>query len=243
MIRIIKKVGLLLMALTTMITMSSCTELNQQTATEVCNALSQKYNEEFVATKIGDRFNTDHAVLYLYPQNNENIVFSATIDRKTREVSDNYIRRKISLAYSQNLAESMKDFDVEVGFSVMMSCDDPSEESDSNISTADFAKKYSLSHLTLYIPVKNSCVSEKAVSEILSVLQEKQKEWNVGISALVFNISNDRFNECVADMNISPKINSSWFSEYDCVGTTSFNLTDGTINPEIDKITTELTGD
>lgn len=243
MLRIIKKVGLLLMALTTMITMNACAELNQQTSSEVCNALSQKYGENFVATKIGDRFNTNHAVLYLHPENDESLVFSATIDRETKEVSDNYIRRKMSLSYSENLVKSVDSSIAEIGASAMLTCTDPSSETNSDITAEEFSEKYSLSQITFYITIKSSCVSEDAVKEIVSVILEKQDSWNVDISALVFNISDSQFDSCVSDMVISPKINSSWFSEYDCIGNSAFTFTDGEINPGTETIMKELTGE
>lgn len=243
MLRIIKKVGLLIMALTTMITMNACAELNQQTSSDVCNALSQKYGKNFVATKIGDRFNTDHAVLYLHPENDESLVFTATIDRETKEVSDNYIRRKMSLSYSEDLVKSVDSSIAEIGVSAMLTCTDPSEETNFDITADEFSEKYSLSQITFYITIKNSCVKEEAVKEIVSVVLEKQDSWDVEISALIFNISDSQFDSCVSDMAISPKINSSWFSEYDCIGNSAFTFTDGEINPGIQTITKELTGE
>ena len=40
--KIIMKVGLIIMALTTMVTMSACSKINNDTANDVCSALSEK---------------------------------------------------------------------------------------------------------------------------------------------------------------------------------------------------------
>lgn len=50
--KIIMKVGLIIMALTTMVTMSACSKINNDTANDVCSALSEKYGESFVAVKL-----------------------------------------------------------------------------------------------------------------------------------------------------------------------------------------------
>lgn len=50
--KIIMKVGLIIMALTTMVTMSACSKINNDTANDVCAALSEKYGESFVAVKL-----------------------------------------------------------------------------------------------------------------------------------------------------------------------------------------------
>lgn len=84
--KIIMKVGLIIMALTTMVTMSACSKINNDTANDVCSALSEKYGESFVAVKIGDRFNTDSAKLYVHPADNEDILFTARINKDTGAV-------------------------------------------------------------------------------------------------------------------------------------------------------------
>ena len=84
------------MALTTMVTMSACSKINNDTANDVCSALSEKYGESFVAVKIGDRFNTDSAKLYVHPADNEDILFTARINKDTGAVEDNYIEEKVN---------------------------------------------------------------------------------------------------------------------------------------------------
>lgn len=103
--KIIMKVGLIIMALTTMVTMSACSKINNDTANDVCSALSEKYGESFVAVKIGDRFNTDSAKLYVHPADNEDILFTARINKDTGAVEDNYIEEKVNYQVEEYFEE------------------------------------------------------------------------------------------------------------------------------------------
>lgn len=237
------KVGLIIMTLTTMITMNACSKMNDATANDVCTALSEKYGESFVAIKIGDRFNTDSAKLYVHPAKNENLIFTARINKDSGKVEDNYIRSIIANEIEEEIKSSVDSSDLKCGFSVTLMCQDTSNEADASISFEKFAEKYSLSGIAVYVPIKSSTISDQTVEDIISTFKKANDKFSVSVSAMLYSISDENFEKCMDDMTYYPDLTSTWFDSFGVNGTATISVKDGSVSPDISKIIKSLVGE
>lgn len=241
--KIIMKVGLIIMALTTMVTMNACSKINNETANDVCTALSEKYGESFVAVKIGDRFNTDSAKLYVHPADNETLVFSARINKDSGKVEDNYIRAIVANEIKNEIKSKLASLQVPYELNVSLLCHDASDETNAKISVEDFANKYSLSGITIYLPIKSSFVSEDAIESIVAAFKETNEAMGISVSAMVYSISDEQFDACVKDMSSYPDLTNTWFDSYDVQGTAIISVKDGVVTPRVSEIIKSIDGE
>ena len=152
--KIIMKVGLIIMALTTMVTMSACSKINNDTANDVCSALSEKYGESFVAVKIGDRFNTDSAKLYVHPADNEDILFTARINKDTGAVEDNYIEEKVNYQVEDTLKNAFELNGISAASRCMVVTRDTLSVETEEYTPQTFSEKYGFTNYTVYLALK-----------------------------------------------------------------------------------------
>ncbi len=241
--KILKKVGLIIMAITTMITMNACSKVNNDTANEVCAALSEKYGESFEATKIGDRFNTDSAKLYIHPVGQEDLIFSARIDKNSGEVWDDYVRCLNAKHIENSILSSFETLDISATIKASLSCADTSAENDTNISFEEFATKYSLTGIMLYMPINENNVSEQTVSLIVDTLISVEKKYSVKISVLAYSIPEDKYPDCVDAIKQNPDVSNTWFDSYACNANTAFSVSGGDVTPSIEDIAGKLMGE
>lgn len=237
------KVGLIIMSLITMITMNACTKINRDTADEVCKALSEKYNKTFVALKIGDRFNTDKAKLYLHPEGREDLIFTAWIDKESRQVEDTYIRRCVEMQVEDKLVAAAGATAKDCGFSAVLMCDDTSEETDANISLAAFAEKYSVTGIVVYVPVRAGAANEATLKGVVSAMESLHHELGADVSVLLYAIDDGGFESCVSDMKQNPNLTSTWFDTYGVKRTGVFSVKADGITPQLGDVICAFVGD
>lgn len=237
------KVGFIIMALTTMVTMNACSKINNEIANDVCTALSEKFGESFVAVKIGDRFNTDSAKLYVHPADNEALVFSARIDKDSGKVEDNYIRAIIANEFKNTIKENLASYQVPFELNVSLLCHDASGETDTKISVEDFNKKYSLSGITVYLPVKSSFITEDVIENIVAAFKTTNETFGINVSAMVYSISDEQFDTCVEDMSSYPDITNTWFDSYGVQGAAIISVKDGVVTPQVSEIIKSIDGE
>lgn len=231
------------MALTTMITMNACSGMNFETANDVCKALTEKYGEPFVAVKIGDRFNSDSAKLYVHPADDEELVFPAWINKNSKEVEDNYIRTIVANKLKQEIKSNFAFPPTEYELYLDLLCHDPSDETDRNISVEDFANKYSLSAITVYLPIRSSFISQKTIENIAMALQKVNKKTGIGVYIMVYSISDEQFDSCAENMRCYPDITNTWFDSYGVEGTAMISVKEGIVTPQISEIIESIVGE
>lgn len=201
--KIIMKVGLIIMALTTMVTMNACSKINNETANDVCTALSEKYGESFVAVKIGDRFNTDSAKLYVHPADNESILFTARINKDTGDVEDNYIEEKINYQVEEILREEFSQNGISVASRCMVVTKDPLSVNNENYTPKSFSEKYGFNHYTVYLALKNG---DYTAADILDAVKSANE--NIGVKLVIAGYVFDEGNylECANEIQSTPDI-------------------------------------
>lgn len=201
--KIIMKVGLIIMALTTMVTMNACSKINNETVNDVCTALSEKYGESFVAVKIGDRFNTDSAKLYVHPADNESILFTARINKDTGNVEDNYIEEKINYQVEDVLKNAFGQNGISIASRCMVVAKDPLNVEIDEYTPQSFSEKYGFNHYTIYLALKDGSYT---ASNILSAVKSANETIGVKLVIAGYIFEEENYSKCVSEIQSTPDI-------------------------------------
>lgn len=222
--KIIIKVGIIIMALVSMINMNACSKLNSETANEVCSALADKYGETFVAVKIGDRFNTDHAKLYVHPENDEKLIFVAEIDRDTKLVEDDYIVQKVN----REVDKFINRCSTEQGLTVSSNCcvitREPLQVVSGDWTPETFWQEYSFDFYFVYLLVNAEGVD---IEKLYSVMEKSGIELNVDIRFKVYVFDGNNYQKCIEDIQLEPDANTTIIEKHNPISSCWNDVTNG----------------
>lgn len=223
-IKSIMKVGLIIMALTTMVTMNACSKINNETANDVCTALSEKYGESIVAVKIGDRLNTDSAKLYVHPADNEDILFTARINKDTGTVEDNYIEEKVNYQVEDLLKSAFNQEGITVASRCMVVTKDPINAENNDFTPKSFSEKYSFNHYTIYLVIKDGSYS---ASDVLNAVKSANEAVGVKLVIAGYVFGEDGYSECVSEMQSTPDISLTMIEAFSPEASFDVNVEQG----------------
>lgn len=207
----IMKVGLMIMAITTMITMNACSKIDNETANDVCAALAEKYGEDFVAVKIGDRFNTDHAKLYIYPINNESLLFTATINKDTKLVEDDYIIQRVNNIVDNTIAGELKKQELTGYANCCVVTREPIQTDIVYETPKAFQEEYKFENFLIYL-----CVSENNLNakRLYDTIKNSVSELGVTVRYRVYVFKESDYKNCVEKIKTMPDANATAIEKF-----------------------------
>lgn len=217
---ILKKVSGVVMALS-IFSLIGCSEIDKQQAADVEKLLKEKYDQEFKATHIGERYGTasnDTVTTYLHPSDKENVVFSAVMNKDGELVSDSYIPRLISDQLNQILKEELASKGIESDTYTFIMNNEKSSFTETNpdISLDDYVTNYKPEYFSAHMIVKETpdLTPELFESALRAVYEAGlNTDYQVGIRV----ISADEYEECLEKFKELPEVSSSWFHDYNVV--------------------------
>ena len=233
----IKKVSLIIMGLTTMITMSGCSMVNQMTGNKVCAALEEKYGEPFVATRIGDRINTGSATLIVHPADNEDLLFTAKIYKGTGEVEDDYIEEKVNAQVEEILKDSFAQYGITASSRCMVVTRNPIAFENYEYTPKSFSEEYGLDDYYILIMLKDG---EYSASDILNAV--KLTHETVGVKLVIggYILDDKGYFECVSYMKTNPEINDTIIKNKSPICLFSLNVNQGVCSITEDELSEKL---
>ena len=84
---------------------------NRDISNAITKMLKDKYGEEFEVKMIGNRYGTfdDNAVTtYCFPKSNENLLFTATMNKEQTVLEDDFYLRKVTFDLEENIKSEFK---------------------------------------------------------------------------------------------------------------------------------------
>lgn len=201
------------------INLAACGKTDKQTSDEVCKALEEKYGEEFVASKIGDRYNTGGAKLYVSPKDNEDMVFVATIDEETGEVEDGYLTEKVNFEIETTIADCFDDEDVTVVSSCMVVTNDPLEVEVDEYTPKTFSEEYDFDDYTVYLIIEDDNLTAE---KICNAMENVYEEIGVKIIVAGYIFESDDFDVCSEQIEEIPDISYTLIEKHSPIA--EFNL-------------------
>lgn len=235
--KIIMKVGLIIMALTTMVTMNACSKINNETANDVCAALSEKYGESFVAVKIGDRFNTDSAKLYVHPAENENLLFTARINKDTGAVEDNYIEEKVNYQVEDTLKNAFEQKGISAVSRCMVITKDPLSVDNGDYTPQGFSEKYGFNHYTIYLVLKEG---DYSAADVLSVVKSTNETIGVKLVVAGYVFEGNAYSECASEIQSTPDISITLIEAKSPISSFDVNVEQGVCSITEDELSEKL---
>ena len=235
--KIIMKVGLIIMALTTMVTMNACSKINNETANDVCAALSEKYGESFVAVKIGDRFNTDSAKLYVHPAENESLLFTARINKDTGLVEDNYIEEKVNYQVEDTLKKAFEQNGISVVSRCMVVTKDPLSVDNGDYTPQSFSEKYGFNHYTIYLVLKEG---DYSAADVLSAVKSVNETVGVKLVIAGYVFEDNGYSECASEIQSTPDISITLIEAKSPISSFDVNVEQGVCSITEDELSDKL---
>lgn len=206
MMRTITKIGVIIMAITTMFTMSACSKINNDTAGKVCRALEEKYGESFAAAKIGDRLNTNAAKLYVYPEKNKDILFTASINRETGEVKDTYQLELVNNDIEKILSRCFANEMIDAYAQCMVLVNEPLDIDMGNYTPAQLQEKLGFNHYSIYFILDSKNVTPEKIERALI---NANKEVGVKMIASGYIFETVNYEACLEKMKENPEISTT----------------------------------
>lgn len=235
----IMKAGLILMALTTMITMAACSQINNATVNDVCKALAEKYGENFVAAYIGDRLNTGYAKLLLHPENDDSLLFTAKMDRKSKSVEDDYVIQKVNAKVDQVVNQCMEDVGIKAYSISMVITPNTLVVEPGDYSPEEFQRQYTFERYTVYLLVnKADCDGEK----LFAALAESHAALNVKLRYRVFVLEEENYQKCVSAVKNEPDANPTTIEKHMPVAEVWLDVDHGEISITKDEFLASIGG-
>lgn len=206
-----KKIGILIMSMISMLYLQGCTETGRQTAREVCDVLESRYDETFTATQIGGRWNTDSAKVFVHPDNNEELMFTAVINQNTREVKDDYFVQMVNDIINKALEHNFAENHIQGTARSYVAYDDAYQYAERNESPEKLQEACGLEYYVTYIILD----SEQEPEDVKEIIRKTCEEQRITMIAVVFDLPSDEYEACRSAMKKNPEMNETLIKRYD----------------------------
>ena len=154
--------------------------------------------ENLCCCKIGDRFNTDSAKLYVHPADNEDILFTARINKDTGAVEDNYIEEKVNYQVEDTLKNAFELNGISAASRCMVVTRDTlSVETERNIHLKPLSEKYGFTHYTVYLVLKDGTYT---AHDVLNAVKFANDTIGVKLVIAGYVFEDDGYSKCVSEI-------------------------------------------
>lgn len=197
---------------------------NQEISEKITQKLKEKYNEEFSVKMNGNRYGTsdDNTVTtYCSPLNNENLVFTATLDKEQINLEDDYYLKSISFELENFIKNEFKNDNIDISIKSeiigLNKLPNPT-------TLSDFIIQNPSSSFLSYI-VSNSDISDEYIEKLLKNLNSNYQ--NIYFKSYLYSV--DKFEEYVEISSTLPSTNSSIIKRFSPKQESLYKLFEGTI--------------
>lgn len=212
------KIISLVICLILIVGISGCAELlsdnfnfTSTTIDKVKTTLEEKYSSEMFHTKIGSSKNT--VTIYFYSHDNPNVTFTATFDKETGEIKDNYISRLIGYKVKKDIEQNFENQNIATAIDVSFYGKGFLNEPTTDMTIEQFLDEYSAESLFIYMAIDFEDIHLSTVQDIISILEDYYYKFSRDIVVSGYVIS-DNFDVCKSDMINEPEITKTWFNQY-----------------------------
>ena len=208
----------------------------KSTSSEVTVALQKKYSETFSVTHMGDRYNTSSTKLYVYPDSNSEIRFTAKITDDGK-VTDDYIQCIAAHILDEKIYEELNKNQIEcVAKTVMMgSADENDVDTDFNIS--EYYEKYPDNKNLVYLVLNEDNVGEDTAQNLLNGIRNVSEYIDNQVTVAVFVMDSSEFERCREEVKEVPELE---IDSFDSKAESGFNYDGYTFNISESELSEDL---
>lgn len=168
--------------------------------------LRNKYKEEFLIKKIGNRYgsaNEDTVTVYSCPQNNESLIFTATLNREQTKLEDDYLIKKVSNEIEKNIKNKFKENNINVIIKIEIIGKNQLNEF---LSVQEFIDKFRNTNFLAYI-ISYDEITNEMLEKIFYNLNNEYE--NIYLKSLIYTINKKDFEDLYSLSNTIPTLTSS----------------------------------
>lgn len=200
---------------------------NSEISNVITEKLKEKYNEEFVVKMIGNRYGTacDNTVTtYCFPKSNENLLFTATMNKEQTVLEDDYYLRKVTFELEENIKNEFTENNINT---VVKSKIIGLNNLEKDLTVQEFIKKYNTTNFIAHIICSDN-VSENILKNIYNKLENKYK--NIHLKTSVYSIDKNKFKEFLEVAKKMPSVTNSIISEFSIKDEKIIKIFEGKVN-------------
>lgn len=184
---------------------------NVEISEVVKNKLKEKYQEEFIVKKIGNRYGTstdDNVKTYCCPKNNKELIFTATLNKEQTILEDGYPIRGVAFQLEEYIKNKFKDKEIDV----IVKCDIIGKNKlNEFLSLQQFIEQFKGVSFLTYIISKN-VIEEDILRDVYNEIEEKYKD--IYLKTIIYMLNEDGFKKCDIIASDSPTITDSIIEKY-----------------------------
>lgn len=212
----VKKILCVVITLSTIFAISGCKWNNKATIKKVTSKLKDKYGQNFEAQSIGDRLDTKHTVLYCYPEEDDEVLFTVYYYDDEKMIDD-YVERKQMKTISDELESNLKKYNIQavVKFSMSTKNTDENKPEYLNMTVDKYINACNAESITgdIVVNIKDIQNEQDATNLANAIKQCSQNHNSIKTCVGVYFIKDDDFEEVKKKFKTQTYINAS-FNEY-----------------------------
>lgn len=200
---------------------------NSEISDVITEKLKEKYNEEFAVKMIGNRYGTayDNTVTtYCFPRNNENLLFTAIMNKEQSVLEDDYYLQKVTFELEENIRNEFTENNINTVVKTEIIGLNKLEK---ELSVQEFIKKYNTTNFISHIICQDN-VPEDILKNIYNKLENKYK--NIHLKTSVYFIDKNKFEDFFDVAKKMPSVTNSIISEYAIKDEKIIKIFEGKVN-------------
>ncbi len=200
------------------------TKLNEEQATYATEYLKEKYKENFIVDKIGARFNRDGAKLYVYPENNRDILFTVYIDKYSKEISEDYIEQKVNHQVIEKVKDALTSKKMIVdGYSVL-GMEKFLNPENKEFTPESFYKAYDFGYYAIYLIIDNENIN---VKDFYETLVNVATDLSVNLVFMINIFDKDNYKLCSDELKEYPALSLTMIEKHSPIKSFSMSFKEG----------------
>ena len=199
---------------------------NEELIEIIQNKLQEKYKKEFKIKKIGNRYGTytnDTVTTYCCPRDDENMLFTAKLNKEKTVLEDDYLLRKVSYELEENIKKEFRQNNIEVIVKNKIIGKNQLEEL---LSVQEFIDKNRGSNFLAYI-ISSKKISNETLKNIYEKLEQQYK--GIHLKTLIYLINEEQYKECCETIKQSPTITETTIEKFVILEENIIKIQDGKI--------------
>ena len=197
---------------------------NAEIGAVIKEKLQNKYKEKFLIKKIGNRYgsaNEDTVTVYSCPKKNENLIFTATLNREQTKLEDDYLIKRVSYEIEKNIKNKFKENDLNIIIKAEIIGKNQLNEF---LSVQEFINKYENTNFLVYI-ISYDEITNEILEKIFNNLNDEYE--NVYLKSLIYTIDKKDFEDLYNLSNTIPTLTSSIIEKAEIKNTKIMKLFEG----------------
>ena len=184
---------------------------NQEISNKIIEMLNKKYNQKFLVKRIGNRYganNTDSVTTYCNPENNEELIFTTTLNKEQTEIEDDYKLRCVEF----ELEKFMKSIFQKNNIDIIVKVKTIGKNKVENFfKVQEFVDTYNETNFLAHI-VGYETITDDTLKKVYELLNAKYR--NIYLNNLIYTIDENEFKEFYDITKTLPQINTSLIEQY-----------------------------